>query len=92
MNQARFQLGRMVATPGALEALSNVGQDAIEFIYRHQQGDWGCLSDEDKLENEFSVDKHLRLLSAYRLKDETKIWVITEADRSSTTILLPSEY
>jgi hypothetical protein len=92
MNQARFQLGRMVATQGALVALSNVGQDAMEFIYKHQQGDWGDLSEEDKKENKFSIDKHLRIFSSYRLKDETKIWVITEADRSATTILLPSEY
>jgi hypothetical protein len=92
MNQARFQLGRMVATPGALEALQEAGQDATEFIYRHQQGDWGDLSEEDKKENEFSVDKTLRIFSAYYLKDSTKIWIITEADRSATTILLPSEY
>ena len=92
MNQARFQLGRMVATPGALEALKEAGQDAIEFIYRHQRGDWGNLSEEDKRENEFSVDKELRIFSAYHLKDETRIWIITEADRSATTVLLPSEY
>ena len=57
-----------------------------------ETGDWGCVCDEDKQENEFSVDKDLRIFSAYRLKDETKIWVITESDRSATTVLLPSEY
>jgi len=92
MNQARFPLGRMVATPGALEALKETGQDASEFIYRHQRGDWGTLSEADKRENEFSVDKELRIFSAYYLKDQTKIWIITEADRSATTVLLPSEY
>jgi hypothetical protein len=92
MSQARFQLGRMVATPGALEALQNAGQDAIEFIYRHQRGDWGDLSEDDKRENEFSVDNELRVFSAYHLEDETKIWIITESDRSATTVLLPSEY
>jgi len=92
MSQARFQLGRMVATPGALEALANSGQDAIEFITRHGQGDWGDLTEDDKRENEFSVGKELRIFSAYHLKDETKIWIITEADRSATTVLLPSEY
>jgi hypothetical protein len=92
MSQARFQLGRMVATPGALEALQNAGQDAIEFIRRHSQGDWGDLGEEDKRENEFSVGKELRIFSAYHLKDETKIWIITESDRSATTVLLPSEY
>ncbi len=92
MSAASFPLGQMVATPGALEALAQTGQDAFEFIRRHQQGDWGDLCEDDKQENEFSVDKDLRIFSAYRLKDETKIWVITEADRSATTVLLPSEY
>jgi uncharacterized phage-associated protein len=89
---ARFSLGQVYATPGALEALSKNGQNEIEFLRRHQSGDWGCLSDEDKRENEFSVDKQLRIFSAYRLKDSTKIWIITEADKSATTILLPKEY
>ena len=92
MSVARFPLGQMVATPGALEALSQNGQSAFEFIRRHQQGDWGCLCNEDKQENEYSVDKHLRIFSAYLLKDDTKIWIITEANRSATTVLLPSEY
>ena len=90
--QARFPLGRMVATPGALEALAEAGQSAIEFIQRHQSGDWGCLSNEDKRENEFSVDKSLRIFSAYLTARGVKLWVITEADRSATTVLLPSEY
>jgi hypothetical protein len=90
--QQRFPLGQTCATPGALEALSDAGQDAAQFLRRHQSGDWGDMKDEDKRENEFSVDKGLRIFSAYRLKDETKIWIITEADRSATTVLLPSEY
>ena len=89
---ARFSLGRVYATPGAVEAFNQNGQDGIEFLHRHQCGDWGCLSDEDKRENEFSVDKQLRIFSAYKLKNDTKIWIITEADRSATTILLPTEY
>jgi hypothetical protein len=89
---ARFSLGRVYATLGALEALNQTGQDGIEFLHSHQSGDWGCLSDEDKRENEFSVDRQLRIFSAYKLKDDTKIWIITEADRSVTTILLPEEY
>jgi hypothetical protein len=80
------------ATPGAIEALSDAEQEAAEFLYRHQHGDWGNLGDEDKQENEFSVDKHLRIFSAYHLSDGTKLWIITEADRSVTTLLLPSEY
>ena len=90
--QQRFPLGQTYATPGALEALSETGQDAAQFLSRHQAGDWGNLSDDDKQENEFSVDKELRIFSAYHLSDGTKIWIITEADRSATTILLPSEY
>jgi hypothetical protein len=89
---AQFSLGQVYATPGAIEALNENGQDAIEFLNRHQRGDWGCLSDEDKQENEFSVDKELRIFSAYKLNDDTRIWIITEADRSSTTVLLPAEY
>lgn len=90
--QGRFPLGRMVATSGALEALTAASQDAIEFLCRHQQGDWGDLSDDDKRENEFSIDKELRIFSAYHTTKGEKIWIITEADRSATTILLPSEY
>ena len=58
----------------------------------HSQGDLGDLGEENKSENEFSVGKELRIFSAYHLKDETKIWIITESDRSSTTVLLRSEY
>ena len=90
--KASFQLGRMFLTPGAIEALEAAGQDANEFLYRHAQGEWGDLSDEDKRENEFSVDKPLRIFSAYHTAKGEKIWVITEADRSATTVLLPSEY
>ena len=88
----QFSLGQVLATPGAIQALNENGQDAMEFLNRHQRGDWGCLSDEDKRENDFSVEKELRIFSAYKLTDDTKIWLITEADRSATTILLPEEY
>lgn len=89
---ARFDLGRVVATPGALEALERSGDAPVTFLRRHLGGDWGDLDEHDRLENELSVREGFRLLSAYVLKDGTKIWLITEADRSSTTILLPSEY
>jgi hypothetical protein len=89
----RFSLGQTVATPGALEALEQAGQEAVELLTRHVTGDWGDdLSEEDKQENEFSVDKDLRIFSAYTLENGVKVWVITEADRSATTILLPEEY
>ena len=92
MPAAKFNLGQLVATPGALSALEEAGQDAIEFVSRHASGDWGDLSDDDRKENEFSLFHGFRLLSSYRLRSGTKIWIITEADRSSTTLLLPEEY
>ena len=88
----RFPLGRVVATPGALSALEEANQNPLEFLERHQAGDWGELCDEDKSENEFSVRNGFRILSAYRTRLDVKIWVITEADRSATTFLLPHEY
>ena len=88
-----FSLGQaVVATPGALEALEEAGQNAFEFLVRHQRGDWGTVPEEDKAENDFSVSRNLRILSAYELKTGVKIWVISEADRSVTTCLLPQEY
>jgi len=88
----RFALGRTFITPGAEEALQIAGQTATEFLRRHMSGDWGELSDEDVKENEFSLKEGLRLLSAYQTGKGQKLWIITEADRSATTILLPSEY
>lgn len=90
--QPLFELGELLATPGALEAMYAAGDNPIDFLMRHVTGDWGELTEEDKQENEFSVNRYLRILSAYRLSDTTKIWIITEADRSATTILLPEEY
>lgn len=89
---SRFALGQIVATPGALGAMGAAGQLPLELLSRHVQGDWGDISEEDCLENEQSLNDGRRLLSAYRLRDGTRIWIITEADRSSTTILLPEEY
>ena len=92
MTLAWFRMGRIVATPGALQALSAAGEIPGVFIKRHVTGDWGDLDDEDKAENEFSVTHDLRILSAYVLSTGAKLWIITEADRSRTTLLLPSEY
>ena len=88
----RFALGQTFITPGAEEALQIAGQTATEFLRRHMSGDWGDLSDEHVKENEFSLKEGLRLLSAYQTGKGQKLWIITEADRSATTILLPSEY
>ena len=91
-HKPRFSLGQTVATPGALQALDNAQETAMELIARHQSGDWGEVPPEDAATNEHSLEFGLRLLSAYILSNEEKVWIITEADRSVTTILLPSEY
>jgi len=87
-----FELGQVVATPGAIDAMTLAGDDPGALLTRHVSGDWGDLCAEDKAENEYSLDKRLRLMSAYELSDGCKVWVITEADRSATTFLLPHEY
>ncbi len=87
-----FPVGQIVATPGALAALETAGHDAREFLRRHVCGDWGDLSEDDRKENDVSVTQSLRILSAYQLTASERLWVITEADRSVTTLLLPSEY
>jgi hypothetical protein len=91
----RFALGQILATPGALRAIEDTGEEPrhviLNLLSRHVCGDWGDLGEADKRENEFSVRNGLRILSAYQVK-ETKVWVITEADRSATTVLLPEEY
>ena len=90
--KALFRLGQVVATPGALEALQAAGQQPAEFLSRHVTGDWGEVPPEDAQENELSVKQGFRILSAYTLNTRVKIWIITEADRSATTLLLPNEY
>ena len=87
-----FELGRIVATPGALQALEAAGEQPAQFLDRHASGDWGELDDEDKQENEFSLRNGFRIFSAYTTSGGDKIWIITEADRSATTLLLPEEY
>jgi hypothetical protein len=87
-----FELGQVVGTPGALQALNDAEQLPAELLNRHVTGDWGDLCDEDKAENELSVEQGFRILSAYKLRTGRKVWVITEWDRSATTILLPDEY
>ena len=87
-----FTLGQVVATPGALAVLEKAGQQLGDFLARHVSGDWGEVPPEDIKENEFSLPHGFRLLSAYRTNVGDKLWVITEADRSATCILLPEEY
>ncbi len=87
-----FALGQLVTTPGALDALVAAGLNPADLISRHEKGDWGDLETADKAENDRSVKRQLRILSAYDITPEVKVWVITEADRSTTTLLLPGEY
>lgn len=88
---ASFRLGQLLITPGANDAM--IDEDRMEYIARHARGDWGTVCDADKRLNDQAVKDGTRLLSAYLLRDgQTRIWIITEADRSATTILLPDEY
>jgi hypothetical protein len=90
--QPLFDLGQLVATPGALAALEKAGQNPMDFLSRHVTGDWGELPEEDKAENQLSLEKGFRLLSSYRTAAGEKVWAITESDRTVTTLLLPEEY
>jgi hypothetical protein len=87
-----FELGQLVATPGALAALEKSGQNAMELLSRHVTGDWGEIPEEDKKENQFSLENGFRLMSSYRTTAGDRVWVITEGTRSHTTLLLPDEY
>ena len=88
----RFELGHIRATPGALNAIQQSGEDALSFFVRHVSGDWGVVSTADKNANDRALIDGERLVSAYILKSGEKIWLISEADRSASTILLPDEY
>lgn len=85
-----FPLGQIVITPNARDTLRET--DVQIALRRHARGDWGDLGDEDVQENELSLAQGWRLFSVYHATDSTKFWIITEADRSSTCILLPEEY
>lgn len=87
-----FWPGQIVATPGAIEAFNASGDLPFDYLMRHLTGDGGDLDAHDLKANEVAVEQGLRILSCYRLSNETRVWVITEADRSATTFLLPEEY
>jgi hypothetical protein len=89
--KALFPLGAVVATPGALDLLDRKGINAASLLARHQHGDFGAIDAADVQANLFAADHGLRILSSYGIGKE-RLWVITEADRSATTLLLPSEY
>ena len=86
-----FPLGRVVATPGAIALMKAARIDPTQLLQRHQSGDWGDLGEEDWRENDFAIGRALRIFSAYGQPPD-RLWVITEADRSVTTILRPDEY
>ena len=85
-----FPLGQLVATPNALEHITQ--DDIMAALQRHVTGDWGDVCAEDKQSNDRAVVEGTRILSAYRAANGTKFWIISEADRSSTTVLLPADY
>ncbi len=87
-----FPLGQIVATPGALELLSRHSLSPMRFIERHATGDWGCVCPEDAQENERAIENDYRILSAYEIVGKHRIWVITEWNRSVTTLLRPEDY
>jgi hypothetical protein len=88
----RFQSGQVVATPGALAAIEASGESVSTYLNRHVSGDWGVVDADDAKENEYAIILKLRIMSVFQLKSGARIWVITEADRSSTCVLLPEEY
>lgn len=94
----KFELGQVVATPGAIELIEAQATDKeqqgalmVRLLRRHVSGDWGDLDAEDVASNNDAVESGYRILSSYRIGDG-KIWIITEADRSATTLLLPEDY
>lgn len=88
----RLSLGRLAATPAALDALTATNTHPLTLLRRHATGDWGELCPEDQEANRLAVALGGRVLSAYTLADRVRIWIITEADRSATTLLLPEDY
>jgi hypothetical protein len=92
MTMNKFPLGQSVATPAALKAIEEAGQTPAFFLDKHVRGEWGEVCNGDKQLNDQALVDGSRILSAYRTLLNARVWVITEADRSATTILLPEEY
>ena len=92
LDKPLFPLGRTVATPGALRSLEEANESPSYYLSRHHRGDWGAVCEEDRRENEFSLLNNGRLMSIYETAKGDKLWLISESDRSATTILLPEEY
>jgi len=92
INKTLFQLGRVVATPGAIEALEKAQTSAWDILSRHVAADFGEVDAEDWQANLDAIHNHERILSSFTLKTGERLWAITEADRSSTCLLRPDEY
>jgi len=90
LEQQKFLLGKIVATPAALQSLSV--EDICRAIDRHVCGEWGMVSEADRAENEFALRHGLRVMSVFESKGGVRFWVLSEADRSVTTLLLPGDY
>ncbi|WP_367188831.1 hypothetical protein [Burkholderia sp. Ed8] len=88
----RFRLGRIFATPAAVDVMNAARVSIVDLLILHVRGDWGALSEFDRQQNELSTEARLRLLSSYALPNGQTVWVITEGDRSATTFLLPGDY
>ena len=88
----RFALGEIVSTRGAIDALEKAGESPLQFLLRHAVGDWGEVGEEDWQANDEALETGERLLSAYTTATNEKLWIITERDRSVSTLLLPDEY
>jgi hypothetical protein len=87
-----FPAGQVVVNSGALRLLEAAGPSPADLLRRHLNGNWGVVNEDDRHANDLAIRRGSRIFSAYRLKDGTKVCVITEADRSATTVLLPDEY
>jgi hypothetical protein len=92
MNDTLFPFGHVVTSPGALAALQDAGQSALEFLERHGAGDWGEVGDDQREHNDRGLQRGLRLHSIYRTRRDAEVWCITEAGRTVTLLVLPDEY
>ncbi len=92
ITRAQFPLGHLLTTPGVLGLAEDIAAEVHACLQRHASGDWGDLDDEDQVANDQALTDGGRLLSEYRIRGGRRVWVITEADRSATIILLPEEY
>ncbi|MGB3749202.1 MAG: hypothetical protein WA961_13445 [Rhodanobacter sp.] len=92
LSQPRFRAGQLVMTAGVNDLVQRGALNPVPYLRRHLAGDWGDLCDEDRRSNDAALKNGDRLFSSYRVSDDLKLWIITEWDRSVTTLLLPSEY